>query len=106
MHLDGNATNWLDTVFLPQHALQVIPWQVFETELKARFMDRVSCMGALKEFRNLSMHDMQSVQDFSDLWLQRGMELAALPYVSVPDEQKQIDRHLAQSLTADLSHAI
>ena len=105
MHLDGNAANWRDTVFLPLHPAQVVPWHVFEDELKTRFMDRVSCMQSLKEFKTLSMRSKQSVQDFNDLFIQRRMELAALPYVSVPDEQAQIEIYL-RGLTEDLTMAV
>ena len=37
------------------------------------------------------MTSKQSVQDVCDLFLQRRMELTQLPYITVPDEQDQID---------------
>ena len=108
MHLDGNAATWRDTVFLPAHLDMdaVIPWNTFETEFKARFMDRVSCMAALKEFKTLSMHPKQSVQDFNDLFEQRKKEIAKLPFVSVPDEQELIDIYLAHGLRREISNVV
>ena len=61
MHLDGVAANWRDTVFLPLHVGQVVPWITFEDAFKQRFMDRVSCLEALKDFRTVSQRDNQSV---------------------------------------------
>ena len=106
LHLEGNAANWRDTVFLPLHSsLNPIPWIQFEEAFKARFMDRLSCMQALQAFRSLSMRPKQSVQDFNDLWLQRKLELLQMPssYVSVPDEQSQIDSYLSTGLNQELS---
>ena len=94
MHLDGNAASWRDTTFLPAHA-GIISWQTFETALKSRFMDRVACMDALREFRTLSQRTKQSVQDFNDLFVQRRLELGQLPYVSVPDEDAQVNTYLS-----------
>ena len=101
MHLDGNAASWRDTTFLPAHT-GPIPWHIFETALKDRFMDRVACMDALREFRSLSMRSKQSVQDFNDLFVQRRMELALLPYISVPDEEAQVGIYLG-GLRADIA---
>ena len=92
--------NWRDTVFLPRRASALpIEWHVFEKDFKARFMDRVSCMTALQEFRSLSMRPKQSVKDFNDLWLQRKLELLQMPreFVSVPDQQALIDNYIAGS---------
>ena len=106
MHLEGNAANWRDTVFLPMHDAQaVIPWSEFEQEFKSRFMDRVSCMEALKEFRQLKQRSKQSVEDFNLLLIQRRMELERLPYISVPDMNAQVDIYLA-GLLPEISQEI
>ena len=51
MHLDGLAAEWRDTIFLPTHPSQIVPWQTFEAELKARFIEQQPCIDALLKLK-------------------------------------------------------
>ena len=108
MHLQGTAADWRDTVFLPAnsgHPGNIIPWAIFERQFKERFMDRVSCMDAWERFRNLSQGPKQSVLQYNEQFNQSKLELAALPYVSVPDASSQVDIYV-RGLHGDIAAAV
>lgn len=92
-YLKDGAALWADTRFLNSYDQNnLVTWESFKTEFKARFIPATACSAALQEFMTMQRAKRQTVHEFNALFRQRLSDLQYMAHIDAPTltEQRQI----------------